>query len=146
LIAEYARTVGFTVVSEPLRNPVVEDEFRRVFAAFKEEKIEMIIVPDVPENNNHQKLIVDLANENEIATITTTAQFVKLGALMSYGPDLADLVRRAAGYVARILRGEYPGVAVLSTHHILPHDQLANRKSSRVDCATSIACQRSRGD
>ena|SRR6266403_1801908 len=41
---------------------------------------------------------------------TAIAQFVKLGALMSYGPDLADLVRRAAGYVARILRGEYPGV------------------------------------
>src|SRR3954453_16322705 len=68
-ISEYAKTVGFTVVNEPLRNPVVEGEFRRVFAAFNEHKIEMIFVPDVPENNNHQKLIVDLANENEIATI-----------------------------------------------------------------------------
>ena len=109
LMAEYAKAVGFTVVSEPLRSPVVEGEFRRVFAAFKEQKIEMIFVTDVPENNSHQKLIVDLANENEIATITATAQFVKLGALMSYGPDLTDLVRRAAGYIARVLKGEYPG-------------------------------------
>ena len=69
----------------------------------------MVLVPDAPENNNNQKLIVDLANEYGIATIASTSQFVKLGALMSYGPDIADLVRRAAGYVDRILKGEHAG-------------------------------------
>jgi putative tryptophan/tyrosine transport system substrate-binding protein len=32
------------------------------------------------------------------------------GGLISYGPDLADIFRRAAGYVHRILNGENPGV------------------------------------
>ena len=35
-------------------------------------------------------------------------QFAKEGALISYGPDTADIVRRSAGYVDRILKGERP--------------------------------------
>jgi putative tryptophan/tyrosine transport system substrate-binding protein len=41
-------------------------------------------------------------------TIFLTPEFVKDGGLLSYGPDLADIFRRAAGYVDRILRGEKP--------------------------------------
>ena len=108
-ITEYAIRLGYTIIREPLRNPVLEGEFRRVFAVLREQGAEMVLVPDAPENNNNQKLIVDLANEYGIATIASTSQFVKLGALMSYGPDIADLVRRAAGYVDRILKGEHAG-------------------------------------
>jgi putative tryptophan/tyrosine transport system substrate-binding protein len=35
-------------------------------------------------------------------------QFAETGGLMSYGPDTIDTVRRAAGYIDRILRGEKP--------------------------------------
>ena len=35
--------------------------------------------------------------------------YVQVGGLISYGVDVADLFRRAAGYVDRILRGEKPG-------------------------------------
>jgi putative tryptophan/tyrosine transport system substrate-binding protein len=35
-------------------------------------------------------------------------QYVTEGALMSYGPDTADILRRSASYVDRILKGEKP--------------------------------------
>ena len=41
--------------------------------------------------------------------MTEEGRFVPTGGLMSYGPSLADLYRRAASYVVEILKGAKPG-------------------------------------
>ena len=52
--------------------------------------------------------IVDLAAKIRLPTMYTTRSYVDSGGLMSYGPNFADLNRRAANYVDKILKGAKP--------------------------------------
>ena len=56
----------------------------------------------------HLGLIMTLAARHSLPAIYGDRLMVALGGLMSYGPDRVDLVRRGAGYVDRILKGEKP--------------------------------------
>ena len=56
----------------------------------------------------HRELILTLAARHKLLAIYWERFFVTAGGLMSYGPDLVDQFRRAAGYVDRILKGEKP--------------------------------------
>jgi putative ABC transport system substrate-binding protein len=53
-------------------------------------------------------VIIRLAETHRVPAIYAYRQFVSEGGLMSYGPDTADIFRRAASYVDRILKGEKP--------------------------------------
>jgi len=52
--------------------------------------------------NNHRRAIMTLTEQRRLPAIYGFRQFVTEGALISYGPDIADIVRRSAGYVDRI--------------------------------------------
>ena len=56
----------------------------------------------------HRELIVKLAAQHRLPAIYFDRLFVAAGGLISYGPDMNDQFRRAAGYVDRILKGEKP--------------------------------------
>ena len=56
----------------------------------------------------YRRNIVDAAREAQLATIFGYRDAVEMGALMSYGPDLADLFRRGAAYVDKIIKGAKP--------------------------------------
>jgi putative ABC transport system substrate-binding protein len=56
----------------------------------------------------HRDLIVTLAARHRLPAVYASRYFVTDGGLISYGPDIIDQYRRAAGYVDRILRGEKP--------------------------------------
>ena len=56
----------------------------------------------------HRELIVTLAARLRLPAIYPFRFFVSGGGLISYGPDVVDQYRRAAGYIDRILRGEKP--------------------------------------
>jgi putative ABC transport system substrate-binding protein len=54
-------------------------------------------------------VILKAADQHRVSVISPYRQFVIEGSLMSYGPDTADIFRRSASYVDRILQGESPG-------------------------------------
>ena len=54
-------------------------------------------------------VILKAADQHRVPVISPYRQFVIEGSLMSYGPDTADIFRRSASYVDRILKGEPPG-------------------------------------
>jgi len=56
-----------------------------------------------------RKRIVALAGKHRLPAIYPQKEYVDEGGLMSYGPDFADLYRRAAVYVDKILKGAKPG-------------------------------------
>jgi putative tryptophan/tyrosine transport system substrate-binding protein len=56
----------------------------------------------------HVKAVIRLATAKRLPGISVYREFVAEGGLMSYGPDLTDIFRQAAGYVDRILKGASP--------------------------------------
>jgi len=67
-----------------------------------------LIVTSGPSPVIHRELIVTLAARHKLPAVYFSSPFVVGGGLISYGPDLVDQFRQAAGYVDRILNGEKP--------------------------------------
>jgi putative ABC transport system substrate-binding protein len=56
----------------------------------------------------HRDLLIKLAARHKLPAVYWDRAFVASGGLISYGADVIDQFRRAAGYVDRILKGEKP--------------------------------------
>jgi putative tryptophan/tyrosine transport system substrate-binding protein len=84
------------------------DEIQSAIAKLARDPSNGLIVPaDLLIIDNIQ-MIAQLTVQERIPAISAYRQFVAEGGLMSYGPDTADIFRRAAGYVDRILKGAKP--------------------------------------
>jgi putative ABC transport system substrate-binding protein len=81
------------------------DEAFRVAIAAHAEAIDVLGSPIF---NANREQLVRLAAHHRLPAIYEAREYVFSGGLMSYGPDLAELFRRAAGYVAKLLRGAKP--------------------------------------
>jgi putative ABC transport system substrate-binding protein len=95
---------------EPMQAPVRDvGEIERTIAAFaRNANGGLMVLPDVS-TTNHRDLIIALAARHRLPAIYPYRYFATSGGLMSYGSDLADIYRRAASYVDRILKGAVPG-------------------------------------
>ena len=83
-------------------------EIERDIAAFARSSNGGVIVTASPEALRHRDLIITLAARHRLPAVYASRYFVTDGGLISYGPDIIDQYRRAAGYVDRILKGEKP--------------------------------------
>ena len=95
---------------EPIQAPVRDvGEIEHAIAAFaRDANGGLMVLPDVS-TTNHRDLIIALAARHRLPAVYPYRYFATSGGLMSYGSDLADVYRRAASYVDRILKGAVPG-------------------------------------
>jgi ABC-type uncharacterized transport system substrate-binding protein len=80
-----------------------------VFQTAKEKQVGAIATSGAPPFFAERKRIVELARKYQLPPIYPQKEYVDEGGLMSYGADFADLYRRAAVYVDKILKGAKPG-------------------------------------
>jgi putative tryptophan/tyrosine transport system substrate-binding protein len=100
------RALKLTVRSWEIR---AGDDFERVFAALSNQRPDgLYVLGGGSRMHINQKLIADLAINSRLPSLYFTREFVNAGGLMSYGADQADIYKRVATYVDRILRGAKP--------------------------------------
>jgi len=101
-----ARALGVKVQAVAARGPA---ELDRAFSEMTAVRGSALTVLPSAMFFSERRRLVDLATKNRLPVVYPQREFVDAGGLMSYGPDLADLFRRAATYVDKILKGMKPG-------------------------------------
>ena len=84
------------------------DDLPGAFAAMQRERAQALVVQISPFSADNAKRILELAGQYRLPAMYDVRSFVDAGGLVSYGPSLPEMFRRAAFYVARILKGAKP--------------------------------------
>ena len=105
VIQAVAPSLGMDVVPINVRDV---PEIERALAAFAQSSNGSLIVTPSGFASVNRDLIITLAARHRLPAVYFGRYFVNSGGLISYGNDIVDQYRRAAGYVDRILRGEKP--------------------------------------
>jgi putative ABC transport system substrate-binding protein len=94
---------------EEIQTELDAKSLENAFQTAKQKQVEAIMTTTIRSFSAARKPLVELASKNRLPAIYFEREFVDDGGLMSYGVDYADLYRRAAGYVDKILKGAKPG-------------------------------------
>ena len=97
--------LGTEIAAAPVQNKA---DIEAAVAAFAREPNGGLIVAADAFNAVNRALIMTSVERERLPAIYYLRQAVAEGGLMSYGPDTADIVRRSASYVDRILKGANP--------------------------------------
>jgi ABC-type uncharacterized transport system substrate-binding protein len=121
------RTLGIDVLSLEVRS---QADLDGAFEAVKQQHPDALITVEDPLTADHRQLIADFAIKQGLPSLHGIREFVAVGGLMSYGASLADLARRAANYVDKILRGAKP--ADLPVQQPTKFELVINLKTAKV--------------
>jgi len=80
------------------------------FLAMERKQVDGLIVFSDALFNNARRQIAALAAEHHLPAMFEGQEFVEAGGLISYGPNIAEMTRRSAAYVDKILKGASPAL------------------------------------
>ena len=83
-------------------------DLRNAFQAAVKERVTAMIVASVPGLSGYRKQIVDLALKNQLPLMSESIAAVEVGGLVSYHANNDELLKRAAIYVDKIIKGAKP--------------------------------------
>ena len=101
-----AQSLHIDLRSHKVENPPFD--FDEAFRGIAQDASRMVLVLSGPTFATQRTHIVDLAMQYHLPTMFTFKYYVEAGGLMSYGIDTVPIFRRAASFVAKILRGAKP--------------------------------------
>ena len=84
-------------------------DYGATFDAMSKAKVEAVLVPSFPRFYREQASIVEAAAKHRVPAIYEWGDMARAGGLIAYGPVIAELNRRVATYVDKIVKGAKPG-------------------------------------
>jgi len=122
-----AHAMGTELIVTPVHNP---DDIDAALAAFSQEPGGgLIVLPNTFTVVNREHIVLQAARFR-IPAIYPSVYFIQAGGLASYGVDVADLFRRAASYVDRVLKGDKP--ADLPVQAPIKYQLVINLKTAKA--------------
>ena len=140
-VGEAGRALGVRLQFVEARHPADLD---RAFSEMTRARAGALAVLPSTILVRERKRLADLAAKNRLPTIFTQTEFVDAGGLMGYGPSVADLYRRAATYVDKILKGAKP--ADLPIEQPTTFELVINLKTAKALGLTIPPSLRARAD
>lgn len=110
---------------------IAPEGIERAFEAMAKERADAVfIIPDPSWSAGNEQRIAALAIAQRLPAIGTIREFAQRGTLLAYGTNFAELWRRSATYVDKILKGARPGD--LPIEHPTKFDLVINLKTAKT--------------
>jgi putative ABC transport system substrate-binding protein len=87
---------------------VTNADFESAFTTAKKAGVGAVMLVESPRTVVNRARIAELGLKHRLPVMSQFSRLVEAGGLMSYGPDLSDLFRRAASYIDKVLKGANP--------------------------------------
>ena len=133
--------LGLSIQPVPVRSTT---EYVGAFSAMVRERADAVLVLSTPLFIAGATPLAELATTHKLPSLFGPRHHVEAGGLMSYSPDRADLWRRGAIYVDKVLRGVDP--AATATDKVRAGHQSQDRQGTRADNSAIVHPPRRRGD
>ena len=110
------------------------NDIETAFRAAGKERADAVLVLSGSLFTSQRRQIIDLAVKSRLPASYARPEFVQSGGLMTYGPNINDMFRRAATYVDKILKGAKPAdLPVEQPIEVRAHDQSESREADRLN-------------
>jgi putative ABC transport system substrate-binding protein len=122
-----SKAMGFQVQPWPVRT---HQDIDTAIRSMARERIDSLLIPISTFSNFHRKRIADVAMKMRLPTMCSQESYARAGCLMSYTVDRRPLLRRAASFIDRIIKGAGP--AALPVEMASRYKLVVNLKTAKA--------------